>query len=230
MPEIVSVRRKGRSVDVEFDDGSALRCDRDFLPAQRLAAGQAMEPPFLDRFRRQAASHDAERTALRWLSSRPRSRAEILRRLRAKQVSEDVARAAVDGLAEQGYLDDRAFARSFIDSRLRFRPRSRAMLRAELRAQGVDGGLAEEMTREIDDLALAQALVGEQMARRGRPQDEEEQAALRARLGALLQRRGFPYAIAASAIRQAETAPDPASPGSMASQRVSPTTARVPFS
>ena len=234
MPEVVSVRRKGRSIDVAFDDGSALHCDRDFLPARRLAAGQAIEPPLLDRLRRQATRHDAERSALRWLGSRPRSRAELLRRLREKQVPEDVAREAVDGLAEQGYLDDRAFARSFIDSRLRFRPRSRAMLRAELRTHGVDGSLAQEMTREIDDLALARALVREQMARRNPPRNAEDHTAFQKCLGALLQRRGFAHAVAATAIRQAEVVADPTSdpvsPEAQGSQRVSPPAARDPFS
>ena len=203
MPQVVCVNRKGRRVDVDFDDGSALRCDRDFLPARRLAAGQEIESIFLDRLRRQAARHEAERSALRWLTNRPRSRADLTRRLRAKQVPADVAEEALDALAEQGYLDDRAFARSFVESRLRFRPRARAMLRAELRAQGVDGALADEATAEIDDLELARTLVREQLRRRG-PLEADHEAPQRDRLAALLQRRGFSHELAATAIRQVQ--------------------------
>ena len=194
MPEVASVRRKGRNVSVEFDDGSSLLCDRDFLPAHRLAAGQRIEAPFLDRLRAQAARHDAERSVLGWIAHKPRSRADLSRRLRAKGIPDDVATAALDSLGEQGLLDDRGFAEAWVESRVRFRPRSRAMIRAELRAQGVDSAVIEDVTDEIDDQALADTIAAAQIGRslaRHRDSDDDAWERVQKRTGALLVRRGF---------------------------------------
>ena len=201
MPQVASVRRKGRSVSVDFADDSSLHCDRDFLPGRRLAAGQTIEQPILERLREQAARHDAERSVLRWLAPRPRSRADLLRRLRAKGVPQAVAHETLDGLAAQGLLDDGAFAQSWVESRLRKQPRSRAMIRSELRAQGVAAALAEDATRDIDDQPIADTIAAGQVGRSIARGDDWE--SFRRRTGALLERRGFAYAVAQPALRAA---------------------------
>ena len=218
MPEVVKVLRKGRAVHVTFDDGSELRCDRDFLPAHRLALGQSIEPVFLDRLTHQAGRHDAERLVLRWLVNRPRSRADLQRRLRSNGVTRDVADETLSHLAQQGYLDDHAFASAWVESRLRAQPRSQRLIRSELRAQGVDGGIAEEVTQDIDDDAVALVIAVGQRARvplTAHDDDAEGEdwgeawEAFRKRTGGLLRRRGFASGTTQRALRAAWAPPAP---------------------
>ncbi|PZC49981.1 MAG: regulatory protein [Chloroflexi bacterium] len=218
MPQVVAVLRKGRAVHVTFDDGSELRCDRDFLPAHRLTVGQQIEPVFLDRLARQAGRHDAERLVLRWLANRPRSRVDLQRRLRNKGVTREVADDTLSHLAQQGYLDDHAFASAWVESRLRAQPRSQRMIRSELRSQGVDSGIAEEVTRDIDDDAAALAIAVGQRARvRLAPVNDdadredwgEAWEAFRKRTGGLLLRRGFASGTTQRALRAAWAPPAP---------------------
>ena len=209
MPRVDAVRRRGRSLLVDFDDGSALRCDRDFLPGRRLAVGQEVEAAILARVVREAARHDAERMALRWLAVRPRSRTELRGRLRGAGIAGDVAEETLGRLAEQGYLDDHAFAEAWVDRRQRSRPRSQRMLRSELRQQGVEADLAEAVTADIDDEATALDIA---VGQRGRF-DRDEWEAYRQRTGGLLLRRGFAGGLSERALRSAWAPPSPVGRG-----------------
>ncbi len=195
MPRIDQVQRRGRTIHVDFADGGVLHCDRDFLPGRRLAVGQAIETPILDRLREQAALHEAERWLLRWLAGRPRSRADLARRLRERGTPAPLAAQALDRIAAQGHLNDRAFAASWTESRVRSRPRARRLIVQELRAQGVDAAVAADVTRHVDDEALAAKLAAAQ-AKRCPNWD-----AYRARAGGLLTRRGFSRALTERALQ-----------------------------
>src|SRR5947207_1237759 len=74
--------------------------------------------------------------AWRLLSIRGRSREELRRRLLRKGLTESDVDAELDRLQERGYLDDEAFARSWVAARQSASaPRSSALLRAELRSK-----------------------------------------------------------------------------------------------
>lgn len=103
----------------------------------------------------------ARDAALRLLSVRARSVAEMERRLRKKDFDGSVVSEVVTWLLDLGYLDDREFARQFLDERLRRRPRGPFALVRELQKRGVDRGVAEEILaalmaeQEIDEADLA---------------------------------------------------------------------------
>ena len=91
------------------------------------------------RSRRAAVDDPAEvlAAAARFLEARPRSTDEARRRLRDAGYRVDLVDAALDRLTELGYLDDAAFARAWVESRDRARPRGARALRDELRRKGV---------------------------------------------------------------------------------------------
>lgn len=76
--------------------------------------------------------------AAAFLAVRPRSVVETRRRLRHLGYREELVDAVVTGFVELGYLDDEAFARAWIESRDRARPRGTVALRRELLLKGVD--------------------------------------------------------------------------------------------
>jgi len=94
-------------------------------------------------------------SAARFLEARPRSEDEVRRKLvrlgyRAELVDEAVAK-----LLTVGYLDDEAFARSWVESRDRAKPRGEHALRRELGQKGVDRSLVDEVLGERRDEAAA---------------------------------------------------------------------------
>jgi len=125
--------------------------------------------------------------AYRILATRPRSEEELRRKLRSAGFREDAIEEAVDRLRTQNLLDDEAFAASWTQSRMRFRPRSKHLIQRELRGKGVSSENAEEATRHLDDDETALALATRRM-KMLRGLDRETRVR---RLSGYLRTRGF---------------------------------------
>ena len=76
--------------------------------------------------------------AARFLEARARSIGEVRRRLTSAGYRPDLVEGAITRLSELGVLDDEAFARAWVESRDRARPRGERALADELRLRGVD--------------------------------------------------------------------------------------------
>ncbi|MCH8206874.1 MAG: regulatory protein RecX [Chloroflexi bacterium] len=124
--------------------------------------------------------------ALRFLSYRPRSAAEVRSRLR-RRFPHSLAERVIESLAEQSLVDDSKFARMWRDSRDSTNPRSAMAIRRELLSKGVSRDIADEATREVDDRDSAYR-AGIKHARR---LEEADFRTFRRRLWGYLMRRGF---------------------------------------
>lgn len=149
--------------------------------------------------------------AARFLATRPRTRWEVERRLRRAGTEESEIRAALERLAELGYLDDAAFARWWGEQRDRHSPRGRRMIEAELRQRGVPREVIEayreehaEPERSPEDAGLPgdeAERAREALAKhlRGRPLPSDPRAVQR--VGMYLMRRGFDAEVVRSTLR-----------------------------
>ncbi len=114
---------------------------------------------YAERRERRAAVDDPEvvlAAALRYLETRARSVEETRRRLADAGYRPDLVAGAIDRLSALGILDDEAFARQWVESRDRARPRGEIALKRELRLRGLDPAvigavLAERRTGTSDD-------------------------------------------------------------------------------
>ncbi len=82
----------------------------------------------------------------RFLETRSRSVAEVRRRLTSAGYRPELIEGAIAKLLEFGMLDDEVFARTWVESRDRARPRGERAIRSELLQKGID--------RETVDLVL----------------------------------------------------------------------------
>ena len=151
--------------------------------------------------------------AARFLATRPRTRWEVERRLRRAGIPDAEIGAALDRLAELGYLDDAAFARWWAEQRDRHSPRGRRMIEAELRQRGVPRDVIEAFREEHAEPERAPEdakLPGDEAARarealakhlRGRPLPSDARALQR--VGTYLMRRGFDAEVVRSTLRAA---------------------------
>ena len=141
--------------------------------------------------------------ALRFLEARPRSTAEVRRRLVTRGYRTDLVEGCVDRLLDLGILDDEAFARTWVESRDRARPRGERALRTELARKGIDRAVTEQVldVRELEhpdaDAAAARQVLSHHASSLARVADPR---ARRQRAYALLARSGFDSATAVSAI------------------------------
>jgi regulatory protein len=174
-------------VNVYLDGQLALGLAK--ILAARLAIGQVLDEAALEQLRKDDEVEQAYERALHFLGPRPRSEAEVRRRLATAKVPAEVVAAVLARLAGAGLLNDQAFASYWVDNRTTFRPRSKRLLRAELRQKGLGDEVLQAALAEVDDAGAAYALA-KQRARRF---SNLEYMEFRRKLGAFLARRGFDY-------------------------------------
>lgn len=195
------------------------------------APGRGRRETIAERRERRAAVDDVAlvlEAAARFLQTRSRSVAEVRRRLTAAGYRKALVEAAIGRLVELGLLDDDAFARAWVESRDRARPRGEQALRRELRLKGidpviVDGALAwrrgerpDTLDADLDpdpacprdpDLDAARRLLERRGATLAREPDARRR---RQKAYALLARNGFAPDVASRASRELveRTAPE----------------------
>ncbi|MHB8960662.1 MAG: regulatory protein RecX [Candidatus Limnocylindrales bacterium] len=152
--------------------------------------GRAPRPPKptpAQRREQRAASDDPAEVldaAARFLEARPRSEDEVRRKLLRLGYRPEMVEEALARLLTVGYLDDEAFARSWVESRDRARPRGEHALRRELGLKGVERVLVDAVLGERrDDAALAAAADGDGAAN---PDETAAERLLTKKLGPIL--------------------------------------------
>ena len=93
-----------------------------------------------------------------YLSYRPRSEGEIRQWLHKRGCSNDVADKTIAKLREQNLSDDLTFAQFWKDNRLSFRPKSKRLIKRELRDKKIEAEIIEEVTKDINDEEIAYRL------------------------------------------------------------------------
>jgi len=189
-------------------------------------AGRRRES-FAEKRERRAAVDDPAvvlEAAARFLEARARSIGEVRRRLTSAGYQADLVEGAITRLGELGMLDDEAFARAWVESRDRARPRGERALADELRLRGVDRAVIvaalderreasvaatadqdDEVAPSADEAAATRLLERNSrlLARVADPR------ARRQRAYALLARNGFDPSVCAALAARVVEAPEP---------------------
>jgi regulatory protein len=182
-------RRKGR-VRVYLDGQYAFELTE--IQAARLHLGQELDEAAVARLREVDTVEQAYERALKLISSRPHSEAELKRKLRERKIDLPVIEAALERLRRAGLVNDQAFAAYWVENRGTFRPRSKRVLKAELKRKGVvdDGVLGEALSAANDAEAAYNLASRRARVPRMRALPYKD---FRRRLGEFLARRGFDY-------------------------------------
>jgi regulatory protein len=161
------------------------------VEAVHLRVGQTLSVDEITELQMKDGIERAYERALNYLSYRPRSRGEVRRNLRRKDVEDRVIDVVIGRLTRAGLLDDREFARYWVDNRARFNPRGLRGLRYELRRKGVAHDIIDDALAAFDVQAAARKAVnaGARRLSREAPPD------FRRKLKAYMARRGFSYGL-----------------------------------
>ncbi|MGA7676859.1 MAG: RecX family transcriptional regulator [Dehalococcoidia bacterium] len=195
---ITALRVNGRKKQVSiFIDGSfSFSISEEVAAISGLKVGQHLSAEQIDKLKKADLSHNCFGAALNYLGYRPRSEAELRQRLHRRGFNDEVVDKVVIGLKERRLIDDVAFAQYWRDNRLSFRPRSRRLIKLELRQKGVAAETANEVVEGLDDESAAYE-VGLKKARVLSGLDYRE---FHRYLSDHLRRRGFDYEIIRSAV------------------------------
>lgn len=190
---------------VHLDEGEPLEVALEALERLGLGVGDPLPPNRRHLLLDADAEVNVREAALNLLSYRARTRSELRRKLMGKGFGPARVDSCLDRLEERGLLDDAAVASAFVRDRIRFSPRGKGRLAQELRAKGVDDGVASRVVDQVldeEDLteeALVRQVLEGWLRRQGPAvlgaltgdERSPEREKARRRLHAYLARRGF---------------------------------------
>ena len=186
----VKVQRRGRERANIFLDGTfAFSLGKEVVEEQGLHLGQVLTDSQIEELVGTDLFGKCYNAALRLLSYRPRSDAEIRARLSRRFGKEIIDRVLLQLKARQ-MVDDAAFAQFWRENRESFSPRSKRLLKLELRQKGIDPEVVDEVLEGFDDDESAYRAA----KRKGRTLERDYET-FRRKLGAFLGRRGFSYGV-----------------------------------
>lgn len=97
------------------------------------------------------AADAAKLVLLRRLSHAPRTRKELAKDLKDKDISDEVANVALDRFEEVGLINDQALASNYVSSQHERKGLGKNALRQQLRAKGISDDMALEAISQISD-------------------------------------------------------------------------------
>ena len=191
MPTVTLLERQKKNperVNVYLDGEFAFGLN--MMDALQLKKGQELDETSIAELQHKDSIVKAIDVAANLLSYRPRSKHEIRQKLSKKCYEEFVIETAIERMVAMGYLDDHAFARFWIESRNRSKPRGKRALSYELRNKGVSDAIIRDL---LDDMVDENAGAYEAAQKRIRRMRGKTQYEFKQKVGAFLQRRGFNY-------------------------------------
>lgn len=144
---------------------------------------------------------DLLNSALRYLAHQHRSIRQMNEYLVKKGFDEDMINKTIEKLLEQKYLDDEIFTRTFVESRINHKPKSKFALAYELKKKGIKSAFIENILKNYDDQDLALKAI-EPKIKLWRNLDFEK---IKKKTLNFLQYRGFTYEIAISILTKLTT-------------------------
>ena len=132
----------------------------------------------------------AKGEALKLISFKARSVAELRGRMKLKRYPEDIVTDVIDSLTKQGLLDDEKYAKLFVNARVHGRPSGKRLVERELKQKGLSTDIVERTLagmHDYDEKKAARELVFTRFQKMTGISDQKKKS----RLFGYLKRRGF---------------------------------------
>lgn len=193
--------------------GGTGRRKRPFGGSGLSEAEQQELPPPEPRSRKRRASADspaaqdsdpealARKILLDQLTGAARTRAELRKKLDAKEVPEEIAERLLDRFTEVGLIDDQAFAEYWVQGRQRAKGLAPRAIAQELRRKGVDDEVAKEALSLLDEDSQVEA-ARDLVRKKIRSLRRFDRTTATRRLVAMLARKGYGGHIAFSVVKE----------------------------
>lgn len=171
-----------------FSLGDTALLDSKLVPHQKLS------PADIQRYKQLSVDGKVYANAMRYAAMRLRSEWEIQSYLQRKKASPDLSDNIIVQLAQLGFIDDKAFAQSWVENRRLLKPTSTRKLQQELKQKRLSDDIITRVladSDEADQFALRDMIVRKR--RQSRYADDMK-------LMQYLVRQGFGYADVKAAI------------------------------
>lgn len=186
---------------IYINDEFVFSVHEDVFVKCRLYKGMEVDEGRLAEWLREEEIHQVKLAAYRYLSYRPRTVYEVHTYLKRKGFADSLIEPVLNDLKEQRYLDDRAFAKSWVDERRRLKGIGTLRLKQELAKKGIASSLIDEALSYVD-LDEQRQMAMKVAERRYLRICGESWPVIERRLGQYLLRQGFPYETVFSVLQE----------------------------
>jgi regulatory protein len=193
-------RERGRFI-IAISGSPAFTLSEEILFRSGLQIGDDLDTAAITRLLADDEVSRSTEAALNFLAYRARSEQEVRDRLKRGSFSPEAIDATIARLNDWRYLDDEDFARRWVESRARGKPRGQRLLQQELRQKGIDAETSKQVIAEadLDEVAAATELTRKRLT----TMKGEDPVAIRRKIGAYLARRGYGFDVVRQALEQA---------------------------
>jgi regulatory protein len=187
-------KRNRQRVNVYLDGKYAFGLAR--IVATWLKTGQEIDDNKITQLLAEDNHEKAYQHALKYLRYRPRTEAEIHKKLKEHDVSDGTISSVIKRLIKNNLIDDKTFALTWVENRRDFRPRSRRMLAYELRQRGVNQQTINQTLEHVNDEDMAYQAATKQ----ARKYQNFDIKSFRKKMYGFLARRGFNYDVSSRVV------------------------------
>lgn len=152
MPKITAINQQAKNQDrysIFVDGKYTFSLSSSQLIDTGIASGDDLEPKKIVELVELSGYGKMLDRAYNYLSYRPRSKKELSDYLIKKGCDQPTVEKILNNLIEQGFLDDKSFAETWVSERREYQLRSRRQLEHELRQKGIDKDLIESSLGEL---------------------------------------------------------------------------------
>ncbi|OGD85870.1 hypothetical protein A2Z23_00900 [Candidatus Curtissbacteria bacterium RBG_16_39_7] len=194
MSEITAIepqkRRAGR-FNIFVDGVFSFALSEDLIAREKIKIGQKITQEQIEKLIQEYELEKILEKVFRFLSYRQRSKQEILNYLKKKNLGEKEIELVIKKIEKLGFIDDEEFARAFVQSRIKARPKGKRLLIQELRQKGIEKEIIEKTLEEVTlpEIELAQKAIEKKLKNFLKLPPQEAKV----KIAGFLARRGFSW-------------------------------------
>lgn len=160
------------------------------INAGKLRVGQLISEEMITSLKKVDQIEDGFQKALKYISYKPRTRSEVVKKLNEYDFDEDIISDVLKMVVEKGYVNDLQYAKNWVENRSIYKPRSKKLITWELKNKQISEDIISEATGDLVPEDKLASLAAEKYARR--LSGYEKEIFIR-RLSGYLIRRGFSF-------------------------------------
>lgn len=186
-----------------IDHQFAFGISEDVLVKHHLYKGMVLHDSALTDLLQAEEQNKADNYALKLLSHRTRSTREIILKMKEKGYDEGSIENTISMLKEHNYIDDKAFALSFTQSKLQNKSLGKNRLKQELHNKGISKDIIDQTLESCvdSDMEYSMALEIAEKKLNSSYRNDDNNAQYR-KLGGFLQRKGYDFEIISKVLRE----------------------------
>lgn len=143
--DIKNQRRNKNRFNIYVDGKFSFSLSEIELVNNKVEIGKEVVEAEIEKLKNNDEKSKALNKALEIIARRVHSEKEVRDKLRKKNFRGDLIDKSIENLKKMGYIDDEAFARAWIESRLLQKPRGRILIKRELLGKGVNPEVVESI-------------------------------------------------------------------------------------